>query len=622
HQKQALTFMMQRERGWDYEAASMDYWDYVESTQASFFVNRISGAYQEHEPTQFRGGVVGDPMGLGKSLSMIALVAMDAKGERSRRVSQGDGNVAEPATMPSLVIVPPPLLDSWEEQLSQHVKKGHMTWRRHYDKQKLTELDNLSEIDIVLTTYHTLTAETGARSSSTNKSIMFSTCWKRIILDEAHVIRNPASQMARAMCALEGHSRWAVTGTPIQNRIGDLAALLKFLRVHPYDDPKRFDTDIAKLWKSGDIDEAVRRLKQLSGCLLLRRPKTVISLPTRKDLRFPVEFNLAEREFYDNLKNQALAHIDEACYGETQAYGLSSYINVIQKINALRMICNIGLHYDSRHSLSVTERPNKREYDWSTVAQETFNLQREMDGLVCSGCQSPCDITTTTTDESESQLRPQFTQCLVFTCTSCVQRATHADKPLMCGHSPAHPAASVSLTTEEATGAAITAKNIIMSSKVSALVMQLSALPSDVKCIVFSSWRTTLDLVQVGLDKASILNVRFDGKVPQKQRKSVIDKFKRDPTVRVLLLTLSCGAVGLTLTEASRAYLMEPHWNPTIEEQALARIHRLGQKKEVTTVRFYVKDTFEERVLELQESKKQLEEVLLEHNGKQQTDSR
>ena len=99
---------------------------------------------------------------------------------------------------------------------------------------------------------------------------------------------------------------------------------------------------------------------------------------------------------------------------------------------------------------------------------------------------------------------------------------------------------------------------------------------------MFSTWRLTLDIVESGLDRASLRSIRFDGKVPQKKRQSVIEKFKTDPDIPVMLLTLSCGAVGyvtprpspllrpitpqqltppsLTLTVASRAYLMEPHW--------------------------------------------------------------
>lgn len=78
--------------------------------------------------------------------------------------------------------------------------------------------------------------------------------------------------------------------------------------------------------------------------------------------------------------------------------------------------------------------------------------------------------------------------------------------------------------------------------------------------IVFSTWRLTLDVIESGLNQHNIACVRFDGKVPQTRRQVVLNRFKTEPNVRVMLLTLSCGAVGLTLTEASRAYLMEPHW--------------------------------------------------------------
>jgi hypothetical protein len=171
-------------------------------------------------------------------------------------------------------------------------------------------------------------------------------------------------------------------------------------------------------------------------------------------------------------------------------------------------------------------------------------------------------------------------------------------------------------------------------------------------------------VIESGLNQHNIHCVRFDGKVPQSQRQAVLSRFKTDPNVRVMLLTLSCGAVGLTLTEASRAYLMEPHWvrfsntvirlevwahccsswgntghrnfsqgsvvpvliasfqNPTIEEQALARIHRIGQTRAVTTVRFYVQGSFEKRVMEVQDSKKNLAGVLLSgHDGGQADDS-
>ncbi|KAF2729703.1 chromatin remodeling complex subunit [Polyplosphaeria fusca] len=135
---------------------------------------------------------------------------------------------------------------------------------------------------------------------------------------------------------------------------------------------------------------------------------------------------------------------------------------------------------------------------------------------------------------------------------------------------------------------------------------------------MFSTWRLTLDLIEAALNQAGIRSVRFDGKVSQAQRQPVLNEFKSNPEVRVILLTLQCGAVGLTLTEASRAYLMEPHWR----EQALARIHRIGQEREVITVRFYIRKSFEVRVMETQQSKKNLAGFLLSgHDGDQADDS-
>src|SRR5947209_6288367 len=105
--------------------------------------------------------------------------------------------------------------------------------------------------------------------------------------------------MSQAVCALEATARWAVTGTPIQNRIGDLAALLKFIRAHPYHDAKRFESEIGQMWKTGNMEGAINRLRKLSAGLILRRPKTVIELPPRIDLKLPIKFRAPERELYD-----------------------------------------------------------------------------------------------------------------------------------------------------------------------------------------------------------------------------------------------------------------------------------------------------------------------------------
>ncbi|RYN29109.1 hypothetical protein AA0112_g7382 [Alternaria arborescens] len=151
----------------------------------------------------------------------------------------------------------------------------------------------------------------------------------------------------------------------------------------------------------------------------------------------------------------------------------------------------------------------------------------------------------------------------------------------------------------------------VLPTKVNALVTDLLKQKSGTKSIVFTFWSSALDLIKKGLSRASITFTRYDGNTTPTNRSLALENFREDPNISVILMTISCAAVGLNITAATRAYIMEPQWNPTVEEQALARVHRMGQTKEVTTVRFVMADTFEERVIETQQRKRELAELLL-----------
>jgi len=130
--------------------------------------------------------------------------------------------------------------------------------------------------------------------------------------------------------------------------------------------------------------------------------------------------------------------------------------------------------------------------------------------------------------------------------------------------------------------------------------------------VVFSYWTNTLDLVQLMLDQTRISYTRIDGKTSLPRRSEALRAFQNDDSVRVILVSITCGGAGwvvhmkivtfkslidgrsLDLTSGSRAYLLEPQWNPMTEEQALCRVHRVGQKRDVTTIRYLMRDSFEE----------------------------
>jgi hypothetical protein len=324
--------------------------------------------------------------------------------------------------------------------------------------------------------------------------------------------------MSRAVCALEATARWAVTATPIQNRIGDLAALLKFIRAYPYDDARRFEADVGQIWKTGNIEEAVNRLRKLSRGLILRRPKKVVELPPRVDLKFPIEFSPSERVLYEKIKHQTIARIEETLQdNDSGGLASNSYISVMQRINALRMVCDLGVNYDDRHHLAAAEEPHDSNLkDWSTIAQETFNLHREVSPVVCSSCAYTCDTSPAPFAPSFALESPQpsyYAKCLSYICSDCTQGALRRNHAITCGHSPSHSIAPVSLSwtaLEESAAPADsgTAFGSLprLSSKVMTLISQLRELPHDTKRSAhhypFTFTRPRRSSLQLGLEKA------------------------------------------------------------------------------------------------------------------------
>jgi hypothetical protein len=295
--------------------------------------------------------------------------------------------------------------------------------------------------------------------------------------------------MAKAICSLPATSRWAVTGTPIQNRLGDLVALLKFLQAHPYNDASRFEADITHLWKTGKVEEAVKRLKRLSECLLLRRPKETIKLPSRRDLQCVVEFNVNERALYDEIKSQTIANFKGNTPESPGRSVSTTSVNIIQQINSLRMICNLGLHYHLRYDNTATEVGSQGQSKWAEVAQQTFDFQFEARSMICHYCSSSLDIAETLLSEPDTQIQSRFSQCLRFICSECTQRLYKGSKSVSCGHSTPHPTAPVSTSRTELEGEIFPMPSmedyqtslVGLPSKVTSLVMQLQAQPADVK---------------------------------------------------------------------------------------------------------------------------------------------
>jgi SNF2 family DNA or RNA helicase len=133
------------------------------------------------------------------------------------------------------------------------------------------------------------------------------------------------------------------------------------------------------------------------------------------------------------------------------------------------------------------------------------------------------------------------------------------------------------------------------------------------KAIVFSQWVEPLQMIARALPAFGPL--QFHGRIPQRERQPILDRFQRDSSRHVLLMSYGTGSVGLNLQFVNYVFLFDRWWNPAIEDQAINRAHRIGQKEPVFVTRFIAQDTIEGRIAQVLERKRQLFNELIEQNG-------
>ncbi|EXJ71754.1 uncharacterized protein A1O5_05564 [Cladophialophora psammophila CBS 110553] len=592
HQKKALTFMKQREQAWSFKDSLDSLWvKEVDETGELIYTNLVTEQSQRNEPLESRGGLLADQMGLGKTLTMIALIALNPARLASSLVFTAQGTIRRIKS--TLIVVPFSLLDTWDTQLRRHLKPRSLSWLRFHGSQK-HKLLSLGSYDIVITTYETLMGQLKKHNDPKwTDGTLFSFAWHRIVLDEAHIIRNRSTAIAQACCAVRASRRWAMTGTPIQNKATDLGSLLEFLHLEPFRDPKIFEAMVVKPWlKSADKDTS--RLEKLIRYLCLCRTKAIIDLPPRKDVIQHVDLSPEEAEHYESAKNRTVQKLDEALSVNPIAPGM--YLNALEWLNDLRLICNHGLmHSRTQKTPTIVSSAGP----WTkTTAKKAFAILVDAGSAICKLCQANLAAGTIEADGFE-HCKPSLSKCLTVICGMCIQSHANGEQVPGCGCNPACLKAEVSWAREisnrlpESGLPSIEEKKV--STKLKTLLKDLQQHEKTEKSVVFSFWTYTLDLIEsLLLQCTTIRCARIDGNYSGSRREQEIQRFQTDNLVRVILVSITCGGTGLDLTAASRAYLLEPQWNPMIEEQALSRIHRLGQTKEVKTIRYRVRNSFEE----------------------------
>ncbi len=416
------------------------------------------------------GGCLADDMGVGKTAQVLALL-------ETRRLEQ-------PA-VPSLVVVPRSLVFNWKQEAARFTPGIRVLDYTGAGRDQ----ESFRDYDVILTTYGTL-----RRDALHFKDVEFD----YIVLDEAQAIKNAGTESAKAARLLKGRYRLALSGTPVENHLGELWSLFEFLNPGILGTSSVFK--LASDTARNPSDETRRLLAHALRPFILRRTKDQVAreLPPKTEQTIFCEMEPLQRRLYNELRQ----------------------------------------HY--RHSL----------------------LHRiERDGM----------------GRSKMQVLEALLRLRQAACHPGLVDAGRSDEP---------------------------------SAKLDVLLQQLNeVLEEGHKALVFSQFTRLLGIVRRKLDQDDVRYEYLDGST--RDRQAHVDRFQNDPGCRLFLISLKAGGLGLNLTAAEYVFLLDPWWNPAVEAQAIDRAHRIGQERQVFAYRLIARDTVEEKVLELQTSKRDLAAAII-----------
>ena len=530
-------------------------------------------------------------MGLGKTIEMLSLIHSH-KSDVALTVPQSvassvnslprlpkNSSSVEKAPCTTLVVAPMSLLAQWQSEAENASKPGTMKSLVYYGSDKIGNLQNLcceanaaTAPNLVITSYGVVLSEFNQVAAANNGNRgshggLFSLDFFRLILDEAHHIKNRQSKTAKACYEICAQHRWVLTGTPIVNRLEDLFSLVRFLKVEPWSNFSYWKTFITVPFESKDYVRALDVVQSVLEPIVLRRTKdmrtpngeALVPLPPKAIEIEEIELSTAEREVYDHIYSMA-----KQTYAVNVAAGtlLKSYTTIFAQILRLRQSCCHPVLVRNKHAVTEEEHATAAADAASGLADdmdlqgliERFTseegeqnankfgahalkqIQDELDNEcpICSeepmidqsvtGCwHSACKICLL--DYIEHQKEKGEGQVRCFNCREPINERDifmvikHEDRPYESGNDD-----------DDGSGVNLSLRRIHShsSAKITALVTHLNRLrreDKDMKTVVFSQFTSFLDLIEPALARDHIRFLRFDGSMPQKQRAAVLAEF-------------------------------------------------------------------------------------------------
>jgi SWI/SNF-related matrix-associated actin-dependent regulator of chromatin subfamily A3 len=292
YQRQGLAWMLEKESPLLPAAGSQDtvqLW----KREGNRFTNIATNYSTAQPPPLASGGILADDMGLGKTIQIISLILANPQPRTPE------------STKTTLIISPVGVMSNWKSQIEAHVKETNALRVLVYHGAGKKEAANLSQYDVVITSYGALAKDYNPddKSKKTQTKGLYSIHWRRVVLDEGHTIRNPRSKGALAACHLRADSRWTLTGTPIINSLRDLYSQVRFLRLSGgLEELAMFNSVLIRPLSYGDPNGA-SLLQQMMAAICLRRRKDMsfvnLRLPPLRSHVLRVKFHPHEQEKYE-----------------------------------------------------------------------------------------------------------------------------------------------------------------------------------------------------------------------------------------------------------------------------------------------------------------------------------
>ncbi|KAI1169991.1 DNA repair protein rad-5 [Nemania sp. FL0916] len=637
--------------------------------QPNFYMNPYSGEMSLEFPYQEQhclGGILADEMGLGKTIQMLSLIHSHKSESITQQMKEnprsvngllktpqqptGSLNIAS-APKTTLVIAPMSLLAQWQSEAENASRDGTLKSLVYYGNEKIDNMralcsgSNPSAPDVVITSYGVILSEytqinsrLGGRESHKG---LFSLNFFRIILDEAHTIKNRQSKTAKACYELSAEHRWVLTGTPIVNRLEDLFSLVRFLRVEPWNNFSFWRTFITTPFESKDFMRALDVVQTVLEPLVMRRTKDMktpsgeplVLLPPKSVEIVDVELSQPERAVYDYVFTKAKRTFSANIERGTV---MKAYTTIFAQILRLRQTCCHPTLVRNQDVVTEEELAGAEadaaaglsdDMDLQALIQQFTTATEDGKDANAFGAHVLEQIRDEAAGEcpicsEEPMIDQAVTGCWHSACRQCLldYMKHHTDRhtvPLCFNcRKPLNSRDIFEVvrhddevnTFQNSTKISLQRLGVNESSaKVVSLMKHLRDLRREhprMKSVVFSQFTSFMSLIEPALTKANMKFLRLDGTINQKTRAAILKEFAVSDKFTILLLSLRAGGVGLNLTQAKRVFMMDPWWSFAVEAQAIDRVHRMGQDAEVKVYRFICKDSVEERMLKVQDRKK------------------